>query len=44
MYQMLLRFPIELKDALKSSADLRGQTLTALIKQILWEWVNNQKE
>lgn len=39
MYQMILRFPTELREQLKSEADKRGQTLTGLIKQILWEWV-----
>lgn len=39
VYQMILRFPTELREQLKSEADKRGQTLTGLIKQILWEWV-----
>ena len=38
MYQMILRFPTELKNYLKVEAKARGQTLTGLIKQILWEW------
>ena len=38
MYQMILRFPMELREQLKYEADKRGQTLTGLIKQILWEW------
>lgn len=41
MYQMIFRFPTELKDILKSEAERKGQTLTGLIKQILWDWVKN---
>lgn len=43
MYQMILRFPTELKEQLKCEADKRGQTLTGLIKQILWEWVKENE-
>ncbi len=40
---MVLRFPTELKEALKASAEERGQKLTGLIKQILWEWVKREE-
>lgn len=40
MYQMILRIPMEMKQDLKVEAKARGQTLTGLIKQILWEWLN----
>ncbi len=40
MHQMILRISIELKEKLKKAADERGQTLTGLIRQILWEWVD----
>ena len=43
IYQMVLRFPTELKEALKAAAEERGQTLTGLIKQILWEWVKREE-
>ena len=43
MYQMIFRFPVELKNDLKREAEARGQTLTALMKQILWEWNENNK-
>ena len=43
MYQMLFRFPIELKVRLKAEAEQRGQTLTGLMKQILWEWAEKKE-
>lgn len=43
MYQMILRFPTELKERLKKEAVTRGQTLTGMIKLILWEWLEKQK-
>lgn len=43
MYQMLFRFPKELKEIVKQEADKKGQTLTGMMKQILWEWVNRNK-
>nr|DAO47372.1 MAG TPA: hypothetical protein [Caudoviricetes sp.] len=44
MYQMILRIPTELKEQLKKAADERGQTLTGLIRQILWEWAEEITE
>lgn len=45
MYQMILRIRSDLQKDLKQAANKRGQTLTALIRQILWEWVKkNERE
>ena len=44
MYQMIFRFPAEWKKILKAEADKKGQTLTGLIKQILWDWIENKRE
>ena len=38
MYQMIFRFPMELKEILKSEAEKHGATLTGFMKQILWDW------
>ena len=43
MYQMIFRFPKELKEDLKVEADKRGQTLTGLMKQILYDWVEKNE-
>lgn len=39
MYQMILRITKETHENLKKQAEARGQTLTGLIRQILWEWI-----
>lgn len=44
MIQMILRLRAEMRNDLKNAADARGQTLTGLIRQILWEWLKNQDE
>ena len=44
MYQMILRIPTEMKKDLKLEAEARGQTLTGLIKQILWEWLKQSEK
>lgn len=41
---MTVRAPDALKNVLFNEAQHRGQTRNALILQILWEWVENQKE
>lgn len=43
MYQMILRLQADLKNDLKKAADARGQTLTGLIRQILWEWAKDHE-
>lgn len=40
MYQMILRISDDMKERLKNEANERGQTLTGLIRQILWEWAD----
>ena len=44
MVRYLISTTEELHGALKIAAQSRGQTLTSLIRQILWEWVKNQKQ
>ena len=44
MYQMILRFPMELKDIIKQEATKKGLTLTSMIKQILWEWAEAKQK
>lgn len=39
MKQMILRLADDMWKCLKTEAAVRGQTLTGLIRQILWEWV-----
>ena len=43
MYQMILRIPLDMKEDLKREAEARGQTMTGLIKLIIWDWVNKNK-
>ncbi len=43
MVRFLISMTEELRNTLKSLADLRGQTLCGLIRQILWEWTENRK-
>lgn len=42
MIRFLINIPIELHKILKNVAASRGQTLTGLIRQILWDWADNQ--
>lgn len=44
MVRFLISMTEELRNTLKSVADRRGQTLCGLIRQILWEWVENRKQ
>lgn len=44
MVRHLISTTEELHDALKIAAQRRGQTLTGLIRQILWEWIREQKQ
>ena len=43
MVRFLISVPDTLHKTLKSCAGSRGQTLTGLIREILWEWVNKGK-
>ena len=44
MIRFLINVPEELKDILKANAKSRGQTLTGLIRQILWDWVKKNEQ
>lgn len=44
MVRFLISIPVELREKLKRLANLKGQTLTGLIRQILWEWVESQEK
>ena len=44
MVRFLISMTEELRNTLKSVANQRGQTLCGLIRQILWEWVENRKQ
>ena len=44
MIRFLISIPEELRDDLKRLARPMGQTLTGIIRQALWDWVNAQKE
>lgn len=43
MQRFLISLPDELKLFLKEKSNQKGQTLTALIRVILWEWAEKQK-
>lgn len=43
MVRFLISLPEDKRDELKSMADARGQTLTALIRQIIWDWLERRK-
>ena len=43
MVRFLISITTEMHDILKFSAKQRGQTLCGLIRQILWEWIENRK-
>lgn len=38
------RIPTNLMNSLKQTAKIKGVSLNALILQILWEWVKEQKK
>ena len=44
MVRYLISTTEELHGALKTAAQSRGQTLSSLIRQILWEWIRKQKQ
>lgn len=44
MAQILVRSPDELKEWLQQEAKRIGITLNALVLQILWQHINEQKE
>ncbi len=44
MIRFLVNVPTELHALLRDRAGKQGQTLNGLIRQILWEWAEKQKE
>lgn len=44
MVRFLINIPIELRDMLRGQAKSKGQTLNGLIREILWEWSERNKE
>lgn len=41
--RFLINVPEELKERLKQESKRRGQTLTGLIREILWDWVRDKE-
>ena len=44
MHDMTLRIPEQLRDEIKRSAEERGQTISGMIRQILYEWIKKTKK
>ena len=44
MIRFLVNVPDNLHKELKKEASARGQTLNGLIRSILWDWVDRNKE
>ncbi len=42
MVRFLISLPEPTRDDLKKAANARGQTLNALIRQIIWEWMERK--
>lgn len=40
--RFLINIPEELREQLKQESKRRGQTLTGLIREILWDWVRDR--
>lgn len=43
MIRFLISVPQELHQTLREISKTRGQTLTGFIREILWDWFENQK-
>ena len=43
MVRFLISVPMELRNELRSAARKGGFTLSGLIRQILWDWVKEEK-
>ncbi len=43
MVRFLIAIPEVLHNEIKAMAQAKGQTVTGLIRQILWEWKEQQK-
>lgn len=44
MAKILMNMTEEMKSDLKEAAKARGQSYSALIRQILWDWLEQEKE
>ena len=44
MVRFLVSVPEELHNALKEQAKAQGQTLSGLIRAILWDWMQKSEE
>ncbi len=44
MVRFLISAPAELHRLLRETAKARGQTLCGLIRQILWDWADQQTQ
>lgn len=44
MVRFLISVPENLRDMLKENAQSQGQTMSGLIRQILWDWVKKQEK
>lgn len=42
--QILIRVPVELKEIINNQSKKMGLTANAFILQILWDWVDRNKE
>lgn len=44
MVRFLINIPEELREILREHAKPKGQTINGLIRQILWDWVENGRK
>lgn len=44
MVRFLINVPEDLRNLLRTESKKRGQTLTGLIREILWDWVKKNEE
>lgn len=44
MVRFLINIREDMRDDLRDMAQLRGQTLNGLIRQILWDWLKQQEK
>lgn len=43
MTKFVVNITEEMKENLRSEAQIRGQTINSMIRQILWDWCKNKK-
>ena len=44
MIRFLISIPEELRNILRTEASVRGQTVTGVIREILWDWVEANRK